>query len=426
VTDRLPETTDPYLLLGVSPDAGEAAIRDAYARRLAVHRTADDRARLRTAFARAVAGVGGDPSFDPAPGGADDAAPAPDAPHAIATVTVDDPVALATAQHARYAALARARSYAALAAEVTEPVRLAAARTHPALAGAALRALGGLAWHIPTAAAYLQAFADLPPEWGLGPLVDHVTGEIAIATRWRAAVSRGALLDRGGGSALPSTLTSLVGDPLLASAEQRQATFTEVVGLLAQPYRMLAACDRLVVVDRDLANLLITRLRSESPLWGPRALDPLPATVRDRLGELMVELRGKSIARLFATPTLVAAGVVGAVLGAGVAVAGGADQDALMAALVVGGGPAAASLIARDSLSRRQYLRRLRFELAAIIAHLGVQADCTSAWVRTRPRLARHLRSHVHSIESDTGLALLGAIAAVAQEAIRSGTGTAT
>jgi hypothetical protein len=227
-------------------------------------------------------------------------------------------------------------------------------------------------------------------------------------------MSRGALWD---GSVLPETLVNLVGEPLLASPARRRQTFAEVVELLAEPSRFLAALDRLAAVDPELVKLVIQRLRGESPLWGPSALAPLSDDTRAQLGARLGEIARRSVTRYFITPLLVVLGIIGGIGGLVLAVM--VAPDFAGHGLTFGMIPAGIVLSIRDKLAKNEWNRWARYDVAAIVSQLGLQSDVISAWLRQSPRVAKRLKVHIFAIENDLGLMLLGAVAAVAQEHVR-------
>jgi hypothetical protein len=73
----------------------------------------------------------------------------------------------------------------------------------------------------------------------------------------------------------------------------------------------------------------------------------------------------------------------------------------------------------RLGLARRRYLQKVRPGLAAILCKVGVQANALRQWLSINPRLAGDLATYDIAVANDLSLALLASLAAVVRETQR-------
>lgn len=504
--ERLPDTLDPYALLGVAADADAEALAAALARQRRRHPDAASGERLHDAWrlahglaeaaaARrthlAVAGDDAPAALPPptasdadadavAPGGtpraADDARPAPteDAdpgdPGAPASAAVaaalaalaaaagrvlapalgraldagaDLDAALAAAPSAhraallaspeltwarlrrglearpvvvgaallgRFAALVRDRRFAQVAAELRDERLRADGERHVEVALPAVLALTALAWPLADAGELHAAWCTLPGRLGLEPALAAAAAEVTLATRWRRALGGGQLSDSPLRPAhaveLPGALVRLVAERPLRGPAQQAELLADLARLLREPSRLLAACDHVATVDPELGVALLARLQHDAP-GGPRALDQLsPARFRD-LGERIVDAERQ--VRAPVRPWMVAAAIA----------AGTAAAVTAVVPVAVGAGVALGSAglaVAQLGGARRRYVERARPLLAGVVTGAGVQSRALRAWLSFNRRLAGDLATYDIAVDTDLGLALLAAIAAVVAE----------
>jgi len=324
-----------------------------------------------------------------------------------------DPAVVSAVLLARFETLVAEGRYAQVAAELRDPQLREDADDHAAVAIPALRGIAVLAWRWDGARPLLEQWSTVPRELRLEPLIDRVEHELAVSARWRIALGATAL--RGGplrpahAADFPDALVSLVADGALSSPRRRGALLVDLDRLLDRPDRLLALCDRIVAADRELARLLIDRFHLETPR-GPRALDALARSVFDDVGVAIVELERSLHAPV--RPWMIAAGTVG-----GVAAVMTAVIPVAIAAGVALGSASLGGL--RLGLARRRYLTRVRPGLAALLCRLGVQASALRQWLSFNPRLAGDLATYDIAVDSDLGLALLASIAAIVRETQR-------
>jgi hypothetical protein len=420
----LPDTRDPFVLLGVSRDADERTLKKAYARLIKVYRPDRSPAqfeRIHAAFelARDLAGRSAHPERGPE--GAESKGPVPDpGPEPDETLAYPDlrrhistdPAAVSAILLSRFEALLVERRYPQVVAELRDPTLRADAEEHVAVAIPALRAIAALAWRSDDARSLLESYCTIPREHGLERLLDRVEHELELSTRWRAALGAGAL--RGGilrpahAADFPEPLISLVADTALSSPRRRGALIGDLDRLLRDPRRLLDTCDRIVAADPHLAHLLVHRFHAETPR-GDRTLSSLQPALFDEVGQAIVDLERSLHAPV--RPWMIAAGAVGGVAGA-----------ATVLPLAIGAGIALGSAglgSIQLALAKNRYLQRVRPGLAAIVARLGVQASVLREWLSFNRKLAGDLATYDISVDGDLGLALLGSIAAIVREAQR-------
>jgi hypothetical protein len=243
----LPETSDPFQLLGVPPQAGEDALRAAYERlvsRYPPDTAPDEFARIHAAFGRAL-GI----------------EPPPWRPPPLPALDGDG-------LYERLVGLLDEGRYDDLAREVA-----GLELTDSPTAAVFLRATAVVVWRSPLAIERVRALAPRIRALGQQALAEAAETEAELAIRFhRIAIVHPS-----------SAVIALFGDHLLASPARRRAVTAAVGELLARGSTLLDICDRIDTHDRPLARALRLRLQRESPLWNDRALAPLPADLRAAL-----------------------------------------------------------------------------------------------------------------------------------------------
>jgi hypothetical protein len=371
----LPDTEDPFQLLGVLPSAGEKALRKAYAQRIKQYppdRAPDDFARIHAALERALQKEP-PPKMSPPP--------------------LADPDG--DGVYDRFVRLLDAGDYAGLWTELESPELFDEASKDAATGAALIRAAGVMTWHTPDAVALLRRFAA-PARWlGLDELIDVATTEAQLAGRFHRL---------GGGAFSGDLLRSLFGDVLLASPTRRRATTAALIPALVDWRQIAMVCFAIDNTDRSLARVLTGRLQRESPLWGERALAPLPLVIRDSLVDRLLAFRDP--ARVRNIIGLTGGTAVG--IGLFIAMHGGIT----IIPIAVGAGIARAF---QRNIEER-YRRNVHPQLAALVAELGVQADTIPSWLNAYPHRGRDLRVYLNQIEWDVTLALFASICALVRE----------
>ena len=428
----LPDTRDPFVLLGVPRDADERALKKAYARLIKVYRpdrAPDEFERIHSAFelARELDRFRHGRSLSEAPKGPSrilrrtSARLDPRRPPRLSRSHLarlrkhlsTDPAALSAILLSRFESLIADRRYPQVVAELRDATFRADADDHVAVAIPALRAIAALAWRSDDAALLLQSYCTIPREHGLERLLDRVEHELELSRRWRAALGgaalRGDILRPAHAEDVPDPLISLVADAALSSPRRRGALIGDLERLLRDPPRLLRTCDRIAAADAHLAGLLIHRFHAETPR-GVRKLSALEPALFDEVGQAIVDLERSLHAPV--RPWMIAAGAVGGIAGAVTA----AIPLAIGAGVALGSAGLGSIQLA---LARNRYQQRVRPGLAAIVARLGVQAGVLREWLAYNRKLAGDLSTYDIAVAGDAGLALLASIAAIAREARR-------
>ena len=368
----LPETNDPYVLLGVAPGADDISVSQAFARLMAAF--PDEHVRLSRAAYIVT-------TLSRRPAGAGDVQPDPDLVE-------------------RFARRFDARQYEQLWDELMEARH--DARERPAAWVAVAPVVGAMAWRKPNAPALAEQLG-MARHVGVEAVRATLAKEIELAARMRAVAA-----------VVPEPLFDLFAGALIESARQRSETLAAAAPLLGGPEALLAVCDELVARDGWLAGALLERTQRESRLWGKRAIAPLPAEIQTELDRRLRAIR---------YPLRFLRGALGGAFAAGGAAAGIALAFATGTPDVMflpwGTGVAAAAATMRGGMTGT-YRARIRPQLAAVFCDLGVQADVTGAWLGLQPRFFRGaLAAHADRIRADAALSLLGAIAALVREDAR-------
>jgi hypothetical protein len=369
---KLPNTEDPFELLGAYHGADERIITRAYNRLIRTYRrdgTAPDLARIEQAYVQARTIATGD-------------GPAPSI-------------------QAELVALIDEGRYDELEARVTAPTMLDAALADRHVAIVLLRAAGALSWRYGQAIRLVRRLEASTDGGYLRPWIKAADQEISFAQ------SANALLRN-----FPSPLFDVLADATFASQAGRARTFAALAPFLGDAATPLAYCDRLVAADRGVVEMMVRRLQVESPLWSDRALAPLSERVRADLGMRLfsVERHSATFRKVLAA---VAATVLFLAIGAGMIMVMDIEHadTSIMVAMI---GPA--TVVGYYETDRRnRYKRRIRPKLGQHVAQLGVQADAVAAWVDT-DEMGNNLRAFRKDLAADLGMTFLGAMCALVRE----------
>jgi hypothetical protein len=366
----LPDTDDPFALLGVGEDVDERLLKRAYARLIRIYRPDESPAE----FARIHA------AFEAARGGTR-------APVLAATPYRTDELT----------ALADARDHAGLWARVR-------AADPDEDRGRLLRYAAALSWRYEGAAAMVAQLAEGAPR----ELVELAEAEVAIARRFAELRHHRIFVDGvwvPRSFVLPAPLVDLFANDLLDSPVERARSHAALASLLADPRSLLELADALFHIDRGLALHVTARIQAASPLWSDDLF--VPPAVADALDRRLA-LEPPSWWPRFAAFAGLGALALIACIAYGLATDGVSNMTQLGVLAFAG----SIGLFVKDHA--RGYAKRLRARLAAILADVGVPYDAITGWLRTHPgaRLAGYFRS----IQKDDPLALVGAIAALTRE----------
>jgi hypothetical protein len=385
----LPETDDPFMLLGLGAGADQEAIRDAYARRIAefpAEVAPRERARIEAAFARVRMFEG-----------------------SAAPTSAPEPARDGGDLRERFAAMIEAGQFDELWREVTRPGRFDAALQSVELGPVVLPVFGALAWRNPAAQQLGPKFMGLVPPPAIAYLVARVAQELLVAHKFHELRRSGGLMTPPGD--VPPALVDLFSDDLIATPARIAATFAAVRPLLAQPDVLLGICDRLAWLDPWLAATLLERLRQRSKDWSDRALDSIPWSVREDLERRVTAVRDPGRYLRYVTYGFLGTASVTLYFSINADLGGVVALPALAA---VGVGILAERLVSRAD--KRRYARIIRPQYVPLLAELGVQADCISAITRENPALNRRFSTYDGKLRDDVGLALFGAIATLVRE----------
>lgn len=384
----LPDTRDPWELLGVARGADEREIKRAYARLIKVYRP--DRApeafdRIHGAFEHVracAASVPGEPVAEPEPAAA---GPPPAAPDAAAEAAPDD-----GQPDPRRAAALFERYQALIADGRLDEVEAALRDVHdeairdPEVTIAALRAIAALGWRRASAEPLFDELGEIGARHGLDGLCELVAHDLDVAAGWRVARPE-----------LPAALTAYIVDAALHSSA-RFVELREELGrmLKHEPLALLGPIDRLVAAHPELGGLLVGHLGRFTPVV-PERLGELPLVEFHALGIAIVSAARDAQRAGWAYPLAVLAGF--GLLGGGFAPLAPA--------------PLIAVLAYRLATTRWYYRRRVRAVVADVLARAGVPSGLVAEWLDLNGRLARAIATFSPAIRGDEGLALFGAVA---------------
>jgi hypothetical protein len=382
----LPDTRDPFELLGVAEDADERTLKRAYARLIRIYRpdeAPDEFARIHAAFEFAR-DAGELAVIEPA--------------RPAAEARVEAPLA------ERLIALVDAGHYDELFAVLGDPQLLQEAEHEPELAALLLRAAAVVVWRRRAAIATVRRLASAPCARSIESIVDVVEREVVVAERFHELGGPGrAHLPYS--FTLPPPLLELIANRPLASRVGHARTMTALAAMIADG-TLLYACDQLYVNARDLALELTGRMRGR--------IDAVPDDVRAAMDARLAEIeprrerlrRQMTIAIVVAIVVAIAGalviGVLAGELPAGTFAAG------LICLMVLTGGVAA-------SLPKADYREQLRRRFASMAADVGVPADTIAARIEESPD-AEQLTRYVLELRADVGLGLFAMIATLVRQ----------
>jgi len=448
---RLPETTDPFALLGLEPGADERAAKKAYARLIKVFRPDRARAefeRVHAAFEHVKAILAAPPP-SPSPPPPPSPSPPPSPPplsvsatlaslfdaadrgdHASADAVLasgldarlplDDLLGQATPEQRWYLVRSPALTWPRLAAYrdddaahavllmalevrldldpppaalalLADEALIADAHDAPALAAICLRGIAAFAWRAPAPApaTLLARYRRLPRHRVIDALLDRVEHDVRAGALFLDAADRDL--------ALPAPLVDLLCDAPVANPARFGAIVEALrAELRERPRAVLGALDHAVRHHPDLATAIDARLLDETH-GGERRLADLPPPVFRELSFWLRAHGAGIVTRAFALPlalALASAALVG-------------PAFALAVALAMVATAAAANAHLRRS-APRAYARSARPVLADIIGRVGVSAGCVHEWLTVNRRLAPRLLRFRDLVAVDAGLHLFG------------------
>lgn len=379
----LPDTDDPFELLGVDEDADEREVKRAYARLIRIYRPDEspaEFARIHEAFGLAKEG-GGRLSSEPPP--SENAAPSQ----------------AESSPHERLIEAGRARRYDEAWSLIDEDL-LGEADHVPQVAAVVILIAAALSWRIPEAANVVTRLAGAHPGRELGRAIDMAERDVALARRYRKA--RDTAARWGTPVELPPLLFDAIADELLPEHDR-----PSIAPVLDDATATLHVCDRLFQMDPALANALAGQLSHD---------DDLPEDLARELRTRLERAERTPVLRLVGLAVATAIVFLAFSIYAGIAYPHGELRGATGFAALVG------LVVVAVSLSRIQpkYREKVRGKLARIAADLRVPHRAIIAAMLPAPRIG--LMRYRRAIEHDVGLALFAAIASMVRAQARDDT----
>jgi hypothetical protein len=299
---------------------------------------------------------------------------------------------VATILERRFEALHEAARQDQLWAEICGPDLLTDVAGSAALMAPVMRAVGAMVWYTPDAARIHGVLRTYAPMHGLANLAMQIDIEIAMAFRFFQMRDAGRLTvttKSKDSYAVPDTLVRVLGDRMLASQATRERVMREARTLFEQPQLLLGFCDRIAFCDKLFALNVVQRLATEAPR-DRDDISRLPDDVLRVLGERLSDIAPQKLWRR-----------LGEIAG------GGANALASVNLVVIAAGASDPNPTSPD------YTRRVRQQLADVMAELGLPLHIVTAWVAAHRRRVKQLNRHLLVMERDVSLQLFGVIVTV-------------
>ncbi|HUQ06674.1 MAG TPA: J domain-containing protein [Kofleriaceae bacterium] len=389
----LPDSDDPFVVLGLPPTASEREVRRACVKLYKVYRPRKapaDFDRLRAAQERALWLV--DVRDREGRAGMTAALGRMALGAGTLEIATDQPVASAEARAAWLAEVARTLTSKpdAAMAMITTPAVLGDASRDPDWAIAVLRAIGAASWRVP-GVADVRGRIRLASGKAVDEMSERVAGDLDAARAFHAW-HRPILL--------PGFL-EVIADGRIVDDDQHRANLT-LFGeqLRLQPDETLGYFDAIALRCPQLVDPLARRLLEEVPA-DRRDLHTTSAERQSAVGAAM-----RAVSRRTPFVGAVASlGAVSAVSAAGFIATGGTG----------GGGISAFGIWAWYAFDKRAYEKRVRGLLARALLDVGVTRACAREWLDSNRGRALRLARFSFHMRQDRALLLHGmAVAATA------------